>query len=282
MLSVILFIVLSLLLLVPQEVSASAHAALIVWAKDVVPSLFPYMVLSRLLSSRLRRSGLRPLPVAASLGLLGGSPTGAIVTASYTGDNALDARQLAELCALTGTISPMFFLGTLCAWTGDLRRCRLLLAVHLAAALLSALCVSSLSTSRKAKQISGQHHANPPQEDALSASVRAILSVGGCIVLFSVAARGVSLFLPTSFSRVSAAAHAVLEIAGGLHALCAAWPDAPFPLLAFQTGFGGLSILTQNLSVLRPLGVSFGCLFRCAFLRAVLSALLAFLLLPFL
>lgn len=65
--------ILILILLMPDISSSAARSALGIWGLDVVPSLFPYMVLCRLIADRLRRTSLPAFPVIAVLGLLGGS-----------------------------------------------------------------------------------------------------------------------------------------------------------------------------------------------------------------
>ena len=108
-------VVLLSLIAFPQHASGAAASALRIWGLDVVPSLFPYMVFCRMLSARLREHDVPAAPVAALLGLLGGSPSGATVIAAY--GSCLSKRALLTLCAMTGTISPMFTLG----YTGTLK-----------------------------------------------------------------------------------------------------------------------------------------------------------------
>ena len=259
-----------LLVLRPGSGAQAARQALGIWGLDVVPSLFPYMVLCRLLSERLRGARLPAAPAAALLGLLGGSPAGASVLAAYAG--SLPHSVLLPLCALTGTISPMFFLGTMDAWLSDRLLCRMLLASHWAGAACAAAAVRLLARAGKAEPVRPAQAACPGS--AIAQSVQAILSVGGCIVFFSVAAEMVRS-LPFVGALSGALMHAGLEVAGGMHALsavpCAAHTRAV--LLAASGGFAGLSILAQNLVFLRPLGVSLPALAGIAVLRALFAAL---------
>ena len=96
------FVVLLSLIVFPQHTSGAAASALRIWGLDVVPSLFPYMVLCRLLSSRLREHDVPAAPVAMLLGLLGGSPSGASVLAAY--GSRLSRKVLLALCALAGFV----------------------------------------------------------------------------------------------------------------------------------------------------------------------------------
>lgn len=263
------------LLLFPRACMDAALGALRVWGLSVAPSLFPYMVLSRLLSASLRRRGV-PAPLCAPvLGLLGGSPSGAAALAGCAREGGLSPRALHGLAALTGTISPMFFLGTLQSWTGDARLARRLLLAHLFGAIFAA--AFALFLPAKADAPAPAHgQAETEEESPIVKSVQAVLSVGGCIVFFSVLAAAASLLLPASMDALRAVLHAALEAAGGAHALI----DAPLPpdiravLLAAMTSFGGVSILTQNGIFLRPLGLRLPRLALYALLRALGAAAL--------
>ena len=54
--------ILILVLLMPDISSSAARSALGIWGLDVVPSLFPYMVLCRLIADRLRRKASPHFP----------------------------------------------------------------------------------------------------------------------------------------------------------------------------------------------------------------------------
>lgn len=263
-----LFVLLSLIAF-PQHTSGAAMDALRIWGLDVVPSLFPYMVFCRLLSAQLRERDMPSAPVAALLGLMGGSPSGASVIAAYSG--CLSKKALLSLCALTGTISPMFTLGTVLAWTKNAALCRLLLVSHL----LGALCAGGivLFVCRDARPArcteSAIASANP-----IAQSVDAILQVGGCIICYSVLASLLGL-LPALSETAGAILHGLLEVSGGIHALCAAsLPEFPRALcIAALCGFSGFSILSQNHAFLAPLGVRMTQLIAFGLLRAVIAAL---------
>ena len=86
----------------PQVMEAAVTAAN-VFASAVLPALFPYLVLSRLLA-QTASGGVLAVPVA----MLAGSPAGARLLA--LSERGADAQRKAALCA---TASPLFLLGTL-------------------------------------------------------------------------------------------------------------------------------------------------------------------------
>lgn len=268
------------LLLSPRKASEAARAALRVWGLDVAPSLFPYMVFCRMLSSRLRACGAPAGLSAATLGLMGGSPSGAAVLSAYATN--LSRRVLLSLCGLTGTISPMFFLSTVRIWAKDAVFCQRLLISHLAGAALTAgivfcFCGDS-EPKRPADAALSQDEINP-----ITQSVDAILNVGGCIVFFSVLAAMIQIFIPQINETLCALLHSVLEVSGGLHAILATTlpKTAKAVLCAAAGGFTGVSILSQNLLFLRPLGITLKQLACIALLRAVCAGVIMWMLILF-
>lgn len=114
MAALICFLLAGMILCFPGTTISASQSALSIWARDIVPSLFPYMVLCKMTAQRLRSARFPAAPLAALLGCMGGSPSGAAMLSVSSGGMA--QSQLYALCALTGTISPMFFVGTLHAW----------------------------------------------------------------------------------------------------------------------------------------------------------------------
>ena len=263
------------MLLFPDSTGGAARSALQTWALSVVPSLFPYMVLCRMLASQLAGSRLPPALLVAALGLAGGSPSGAVTLSGYARSDRLRRDELLPLCALTGTISPMFVLNTAGGWLGNPRLSRCLLAAHLLGAALSAALVKAcVRRSPVSKEVLPDHSDSTSPGDPIRESVRTILSVGGCIMFYSVVAEGLSLLLPLP-NKAAAVLHSALEAAGGTHAICAAGfsKDAQALLTSAVLGFSGVSILAQNSLFLRDSGVTMRQLVLLGLLRAALSAL---------
>lgn len=263
---------LAVMLLLPERTTQAARGALIVWGLDVVPSLFPYMVFCRMLAAKLKRSRLPAAPAAAILGLMGGSPSGASVIAAY--GESLTRREAFCLAALTGTISPMFLLNTVQAWVHDAQLCRQLLAAHLLGAAFSFIVVLVCTRRAENDAVCFSAQSAGDSDSPILQCVDSTLGVGGCIVFFSVLAAGVSALFPGAPPQLTALFHAALEAAGGLHALaCAVLPANLFAVLAAaMSGFSGLSILTQNLLFLRPLGLTMKHLTAFALLRSLGAA----------
>ena len=269
MAALICFLLAGMILCFPGTTISASQSALSIWARDIVPSLFPYMVLCKMTAQRLRSARFPAAPLAALLGCMGGSPSGAAMLSVSSGGMA--QSQLYALCALTGTISPMFFVGTLHAWGVAQKTCLCLLAAHGLGALSAFVCVRRLSPVREkvaARETPEKANGNP-----ITDSVFSVLGVGGCIVFFSVAAACIRILFPFLPETGCAYLQSVLEIAGGMRLLIQT-SSASFARdvsMAVLTGFGGLSILTQNHLFLQVCGVTQERLFCLALLRALMS-----------
>lgn len=269
---ILYLLVIIFLLAFPAETSGAAMCAMRIWATSIVPALFPYMVFGRLLGKSLHMLNLPAAPAAAALGMLGGSPTGAALIASYA--SSLSKRCLLALCALTGTLSPMFILGTIQSWTNNNLLCRRLLLCHWISAVFSAWFVwitYGKSKYRAKLPDEAPHHAcgNP-----LSQSIDAIIQVGGCVILYSVLAQIGGLLLRPFLPQLQPVFHAVLEAAGGISAIWKSDLPAKDILISLTLGFSGFSILAQNHAMLKPLGIRMHHLVTFALMRACLSVLL--------
>lgn len=269
MAALICFLLAGMILCFPGTTISASQSALSIWARDIVPSLFPYMVLCKMTAQRLRSARFPAAPLAALLGCMGGSPSGAAMLSVSSGGMA--QSQLYALCALTGTISPMFFVGTLHAWGVAQKTCLCLLAAHGLGALSAFVCVRRLSPVREkvaARETPEKANGNP-----ITDSVFSVLGVGGCIVFFSVAAACIRILFPFFPETGCAYLQSMLEIAGGMRLLIQT-SSASFARdvsMAVLTGFGGLSILTQNHLFLQVCGVTQGRLLCLALFRALMS-----------
>lgn len=270
-----------LLLSYPQVAIEAARSACALWVNSVMPALFPYLVLSQLLAACLQNDALT-IPLA----MLGGSPAGArLISLSQVPKDK--TQRLAALCA---TVSPLYILGTLqCDF-------RMLLA-HWLGALVPWLCIRIMqgrvmkgerhSSSAKIIQsaVANSHSvtstghnttstkniANMPQ--AIADAVMAMLSVCGCMVIFSVLSALTFRVLPLS-ARMSAFLMCVLEMAGGCAGILSLGLQhtQTVPLLCAAVSFGGFSIFLQNAIFLKKTGINL----RVQFLARVLHACAAY------
>ena len=257
----ILLPLLMLALLLRAELTMSAaSAACRLFVTAVLPGLFPYMVLSLLLTSRVRRlsPGLLML-----LGWGGGSPTGARLMAASPGLTQGQRVRLAVSCA---TMSPMFLLGTVGGWLGSAAGAVVLVSVILGGWLAGSMAGAyarrcehcSPAPLSQRPPLTHQDGSSPHAESmsfgaAVEQSARTMLLVCGTMVMLRVFAALAGEWLPAGLALPVTT---LLEVTTGAQEI--AGLPLPLPmrtaLLTGATGFGGMAILLQNRAVL-PSGI---------------------------
>jgi hypothetical protein len=257
----ILLILLMLCLIFRATVTMSAaSAACRLFVTAVLPGLFPYMVLSLMLTSRVKR--LSP-GIVLLLGWGGGSPTGARLLTLCT---ALTRRQQVRLAVSCATMSPMFLLGTVGGWLGSTAAGAVMLISVIAGGWLAGSMAGA--EIRRSEHCSPAHAFQPAQENplthqgrrspqaeaisfggAVEQSARTMLLVCGTMVMLRVFAAMAGEWLPAGLVLPVTT---LLEVTTGAQEIAAL--PLPLPmrtaLLAGATGFGGMAILMQNRAVL--------------------------------
>lgn len=287
-----------LLALDPQTYSRECYAAMCMWAESVVPSLFPFMVITSLLGGMgfARRAGAPLAPLCRRLKLppsapplfvlswLSGYPAGSRCVAEHmsnSGANADDAKKLAALCSTSG---PLFIVGTVGTRAfGDPAKGGLLLAVCTFSVIICVIFYCALSSPSKSTPYSlpAKNRGNA-LADSFYGAVSAVLLAGAFIVFFytlGAAMDNLKLFAPAtallgSFIGEDCAAalcRGCVEATGGIFALAAGGGTFALPLAGFLITFGGASILAQQMAFLQKCGVSARFFVSFKFVQALLS-----------
>ncbi|MCD8367532.1 MAG: sporulation protein [Clostridiales bacterium] len=279
------------LVLRPTDAAAGAKTGLNLCAEVVLPSLFPFFVLSALvtelgLGGALGRwcgpamralfgvSGGGAAPLL--LGLIGGYPLGARTVAQLCEQGQLSRQDGERLLLFCNNGGPAFILSVAGASVlGSVRAGWLLLGVHI----VSALCCGLLARwLRPGGEPAGGGPDVPSAgrsvrfsqafTNAIGSAVQSSLNVCACVVLFAVILRLARLFgllqpgirLLEGLGVDAACAEALLsglvELTNGVALLEGASVYYAAPVAAFLLGFGGLSIFCQTASMLAASGLS--------------------------
>ena len=287
------------LLLSPDTSAQACRDALSLCAQTVIPSLFPFFVLSSLLVSgggadafsALFGGMMRPLfglggagASALTLGLLGGYPVGAQTVAGLYGAGTLGKKEAEHLLGFCNNAGPGFILG-ICggAVLHSPRAGLYLYLVHAASALLTGIFLC-----RDLPRSHAMHHKPTQSQDAapfaslFSSAVRGalagVLNVCAFVVLFLVLLRLTTAALPAA--AISSPAFCALllgfvELTNGVTALSVT--RSGFVCCAVLLAWGGLSVHAQTLSVLDGTSLSTRYYWRGKMMQAALSAPLAWL-----
>jgi sporulation integral membrane protein YlbJ len=296
----------------PAQAAEGAREAVEQCLTTLIPSLFPFLVLSSLvislgggaaLSRRLeplmrplfRVSGAGSLPLL--LGLLGGYPVGARTIRQMYDSGSLSRSEANRLLRFCNNCGPAFLLSTAgVAVFGSIRAGWLLWLGHV----LSAFLLGILLPGSKSEEGYRSLRRSQPSShfaDALVSSVtgagRSMLQLCAFVVTFSVLLRllaasgvlgvlssGLSVLLsPLGISRDTCITLLTggLELTRGILALSgAAVTPAALALAAFLLAWGGISVHCQTLAVLSGSDLSFGAYVAAKGLQGVLAAVLTY------
>lgn len=257
--------------------------------RTLIPSLFPFFLLSILLTSSLSGETLpflRPVTDACkipdgaqsllAIGFLGGYPVGAQNVAVLYRSGQISGRQAARLIACCNNAGPAFLFGILGPMFTAKTTPWLLWAVHIASALLVTILLPG-GTDTKAVQVPRRHIAIT---SALEQSVKVMALVCGWVVLM----RMVIAFLERWFLwllpvAVQAAICGILELSNGCIRLSQIEQEGlRFILAGGLLSLGGLCVTLQTASVTD--GISMRLYFPGKVLQCCISVLLCCVLQP--
>lgn len=298
------------LLRFPQEISQAVRDGLFLCWNTLLPSLFPFFVLSALIVnlglSACLGQWLEPLmqplfhlPGVCSspliLGLLGGYPTGARTAVALYQNGQCTREQAQRLLSFCNNCGPAFLIGTVgVSQFGHLAYGLLLAGVHICAAFISGIILGF----RAPKEPVPLSRRSPEPflplsrafTDAVTGSMQSLLNLFSFVLCFSAI---LQLFRLTGIpALVTEFLHPLLtgtngeqfflgffEMSSGVTALRDGPQEERLILASALLGWGGLSVHCQVLSILKDCDLSPVPYLKGKALHALLSAILMALLL---
>lgn len=283
------------LILFPAEARQGAAYGLEVCAHTIVPSLFPFFVVSMLLSDlgfaqligRVLKSGRKV--TAFIIGISGGYPLGAAYTAQLyeRGGSERDALKMLICCNNSG---PAFIMGAVGSGVfGSGKAGLFLYAVHIIAALsalllLSPQCTAKVSKSERTLGFAAAFTA------AVKRSAAACLTVCGFITAFSVlttiidasgavslAAEALSNALGVELAFSRSLLLGIFELGNAVSSMEGlALTPLNLALAAFLLSWGGISVHFQTFSVISGIDIKAARYMTGRLLIAAYSFVLAY------
>lgn len=301
------------LLLFPTESMAAAKTGLTLCYNVIIPSLFPFFVLSSLvvelgLSGYLGRAlerVMRPLfnvpgscASALALGFVGGYPVGARTAINLYEKGSCTKSEAERMLAFCNNSGPAFILGVVGA--GVFANSRIGVTLYLAHVAAS-ICVGIIfrfyhKNSKEERASSSSHrieatHFTTAFVTSMKNALSSTLNICAFVVFFTVVLRLlflsgimssiagvlVAIFSPIGFTREWAARllTGILEISSGVWSLSGDGSlSGRMSMAAFILGWAGLSVHCQVLSFLGSSGLSPRSYIAGKALHGVISAIL--------
>lgn len=248
-----------LLILDTKTALSGASAGIELCIRTVIPSLFPFFVVSILLTGTLMGSNLTPLrplgrycriPSGAEClliaGFLGGYPVGAQAISDAQEAGQISTSEAERMMAFGNNAGPAFVFGMASSLFPAHWMAWALWGIHI----FSALLVSRYFPSPKNENVVIKAKPAPTVSEALLRSVRVMASVCGWITVFRVVIafidRWFSYFLPKNIFIILTG---ILELSNGCCAL-AQIESVPlrFILCSAMLAFGGICVTAQTRS----------------------------------
>lgn len=243
------------LILDSRAASQAASAGIEICIRTVIPSLFPFFLLSGYLTGNLQggawiaklfRSPKNTGGILLS-GFLGGYPMGAKLTAQQFHSGGISKEEADRLIMFCSQAGPSFLFGITAGQLGKTRLVWLLWAVTL----LSALSVAWLIPGDSEKDAKNIPAKKVTLTEAMNTSVRAMAAVCGWVVVFNV----LMFFLNSRFLRflpgeIQVLFCGLLELTNGCLMLSSVENlQIRFLLAAVMVNFGGVCVWMQTASV---------------------------------
>ena len=300
----------------PRQAADAAAAGVSMCLEVLIPSLFPFLVLSALMPelgftrylSRIFRPVMKPLfgvggecAGAMIMGFLGGSPVGAktVVSMYESGQcSALEAERMLGWCNNSG---PAFVIGVAGAGVFSSRGAGIFLyAVHVFSALLVGLLFRRFGAGSGAVRPLTVRTACARKPfsrifiETVRASFMSVIGICGFVIFFTVITRllyisGILPFLARALSLLLSPLGlrdddalklltGMIELSGGIMSLSFSTASLPamLSMAAFMLGWSGISVHCQVLSFIGDNALSRKSYFAGKLLQSVISAVLAY------
>ncbi len=232
-------LVAAVFLLLPQVVAEAVSSAVALCGRSLIPSLFPFFVLSNFII----KAGLVPTSPMI-LGAVGGYPLGASIICDMYREGLI-SKQAAEgalpYCSLCGA---GFIFGAVGGAFGSIKIALIVWAAHI----LSALVIRIFSPKTVVKPAPSLPF-SASFTDGVQRGLFSCLNICAFVIFFSVLLAVLGYFLPISNFLIG-----VIEMSRGVFSL----PRDTFGVVcaAFFTSFGGLCVQAQVASLCFDAGLS--------------------------
>ena len=270
------------IIIYPERYISCCLNGFIMWAECVLPSLFPFMVITLIMiksgfaeriSLPLKRvTGLFNLPPASAvcliISLCSGYPAGSRCLLEFYESGCLSARDMKKLSILCSTSGPLFIIGSVgVRMFGDKSAGLKMLLAHFLSVIVIALLLSLISKRGEKRELKRAPVKGNLLYDSFYGAIISVAVAGGFIAFFAVTARIFSDFnflivfekffaLFTDAESAKSVSLGLIEATIGCRELSAAAGKLALPFAGFLITFGGVSILLQQLAYLKKAGVN--------------------------
>lgn len=306
----LLLATLILLLLFPAPVLGATRTGVLAWADKVVPALFPFLILTSLMTyyqlpqmlgkvlNPFFRHVLKISPITffiMFMSFIAGNPSGARVAKKYYDDGAITQKEFRGLLYYCNFASPLFIIGTIGALLYESPQVGyLLLFAHLVGSLAVFICCYPLLKTKDFNRAEAIHFPERPFSEllleAIETAVHTLMKIGGIIVFFYIVTEALHLVRIYELLAIALAPllgflqidnagplfSGMVEFTQGVFKINASYfpLNLQLALTAFIVSFAGLSVHTQVLLFSKGANFKYGAYLMFRSLHGWASALI--------
>lgn len=282
------FILITLIIINPETASNGIKNGITLLLSTIIPSLFPFLVLSSYIASsksfnliskffgRLTTKFFKINPegfIPVLMGLLGGYPIGAKVTADLYKSNRLTQNEAERLMLFTINSGPAFTITAI--GTGMLGNYYSGLILYFSTVLTSLTIGFLCRFLSDKKEISKDNVLTQGREfafiNSVSSGAAAIINISAWVLTFSCISAIINSFNFNYDFKIFL--NSVLEVTNGCK-ICAA--DMSLPVISAVLGFGGFSVICQCSPYLKECNIRIKNFIASRVLNGALSAFYTF------
>ena len=283
-----IFVAMIVFILNSSQVISGAKSGLMLCFSKVIPSLFPFMILSSLfvgntgaetfgIISRITNKifGISPHGTAAFIcGILCGYPIGAKCACELYKENKISSSEAESLIAYTNNCGPLFIIGAV--GTTILKSFKLgvfLYIVHISASLLTAVIMKKHTYIRYVPN--GNCCNSKKLTECICQSIPNILNVCGFVIFFAVVNNLLDNSLKSLPITIKGVALCITEITNGIGYICNFFETTHQKLLltAISLSWAGISVHMQVINIVAGTGLKLKKYFFARILTAGLSGI---------
>jgi len=255
-----------IILIIEADIAAAgAQEGIMLSARVVIPSLFPFFLITSYLIPMLTIANIPIMNVLRKcmhtpagceglilLGMVGGYPIGAKAVAQAYERNTLDRRSAQIMLGYCSNAGPAFIFGVTRVLFPDSYVPWLLWVVHIASIITTGILLPPCSSAHAC----GTDHPSGTLIQALQTSLVSCSSVCGWIIAFKTLLALLTHWFPRLFEAYSPYFFGLLELSGGCLMLQEISSlSVRFILCSAFLSFGGLCVVLQTASVTAQLGL---------------------------
>ena len=282
------------MILYSDKTFSAALNGLDLWLYTIIPTLFPFMVLFSWITPKISAKGgrfdfiaKRLFGISSSLmsvfvfGFISGYPMGAKMIADLRKSNSVSKAEAQHMLSFCNNAGAVFIYSAVSnTMLKNSRAVLFLLPVCIASSLITGITYNIFFCDKIILRENNRINdfVEPTFSYALYSAVKSVLTIGGCIVFFSVVSEAVLTILPFKNPNLKCIVSGLLEFSGGIS--LTAKSELPtkiiYPLVAAMLSWGGISVHIQTAAIMDGCGIDMGKYILCKAFSACISFIIGF------